>query len=225
VKVVTFTVAAGQPRAGVLVEDGSTRVLDLTAASRVGGKPTDATALFTDTATLFAAGPKGLDVARSLLERAREDVHQGPLAPALFDIGDVRLLAPVPRPRRIRDFLTSEGHVRKVGIKLGPAFQQMPVSYKGNPDSVIGPEEEIPWPAYTDQLDYELEPAFVVGAGGRDIPASEAWRHIAGVTLFNDVSARDIQALPRARTSAMSSVPAWRLSMSSTSSTWSSRPA
>jgi 2-keto-4-pentenoate hydratase/2-oxohepta-3-ene-1,7-dioic acid hydratase in catechol pathway len=59
---------------------------------------------------------------------------------------------------------------------------------------VIGPEDEIPWPAYTDKLDHELELAAVIGAPGRDIPADRALEHVFGWTIWNDLSARDVQA-------------------------------
>jgi 2-keto-4-pentenoate hydratase/2-oxohepta-3-ene-1,7-dioic acid hydratase in catechol pathway len=69
----------------------------------------------------------------------------------------------------------------------------MPICYKCNTLSVIGPEEEILWPAYTEMLDYELEIGFYIGKQGRNIPVEEAGEYIAAVTIFNDVSARDIQ--------------------------------
>jgi len=69
----------------------------------------------------------------------------------------------------------------------------MPISYQCNVESVVGPDIIIPWPEYTNQLDYELEIGFFVGPGGRDFTVGEAQSHIAGMTLFNDVSARDIQ--------------------------------
>ncbi|HEX2222276.1 MAG TPA: fumarylacetoacetate hydrolase family protein, partial [Candidatus Limnocylindria bacterium] len=71
----------------------------------------------------------------------------------------------------------------------------VPAYYKGMPDTVIGPGEEIPWPAYSDHLDHELELAAVIGAAGRDIPAERAMEHVFGWTIWNDLSARDIQAV------------------------------
>jgi 2-keto-4-pentenoate hydratase/2-oxohepta-3-ene-1,7-dioic acid hydratase in catechol pathway len=63
------------------------------------------------------------------------------------------------------------------------------------PDTVIGPEEEIPWPAYSEHLDHELELAAIIGTPGRDIPAERAMEHVFGWTIWNDLSARDIQAV------------------------------
>jgi 2-keto-4-pentenoate hydratase/2-oxohepta-3-ene-1,7-dioic acid hydratase in catechol pathway len=107
-----------------------------------------------------------------------------------------RLLAPL-RPRSLRDFLTFEGHLNAALTRLGRPIPQewytVPAYYKGMPDTVIGPEEEIPWPSYTDRLDHETELAAVIGRKGKDIPREEAASYIFGFTLWNDVSARDVQ--------------------------------
>lgn len=111
-------------------------------------------------------------------------------------VADARLLAPL-RPRSMRDFLQFEGHLTNALTRLGRAipeeFYTTPAYYKGMPDTVIGPEDEIPWPAYTDRLDHELELAAVIGRPGADIPASRAREHIFGWTIWNDMSARDVQ--------------------------------
>ena len=65
------------------------------------------------------------------------------------------------RPRSLRDFLTFEGHLKNsmtnLGRPIAPEWYTTPAYYKGMPDTVIGPEHEIPWPAYTEKLDHELE--------------------------------------------------------------------
>jgi 2-keto-4-pentenoate hydratase/2-oxohepta-3-ene-1,7-dioic acid hydratase in catechol pathway len=108
-----------------------------------------------------------------------------------------RLLAPL-RPRSLRDFLAFEGHLRNAYARLGrdiPAeWYDVPAYYKGMPDTVIGPGYEVPWPAWTDKLDHELELAAVIGAGGRDIAVADAPAAIFGYTIWNDLSARDVQA-------------------------------
>ncbi len=107
-----------------------------------------------------------------------------------------RLLAPL-RPRSLRDFLAFEGHLKNAMGRLGRAIAQewysTPAYYKGLPDTVIGPDEEIPWPAYTARLDHELELAAIIGRRGKDIPREEAMSYIFGYTIWNDVSARDVQ--------------------------------
>jgi 2-keto-4-pentenoate hydratase/2-oxohepta-3-ene-1,7-dioic acid hydratase in catechol pathway len=108
-----------------------------------------------------------------------------------------RLLAPL-RPRSLRDFLAFEGHLKNAYARLGRAipaeWYDVPAYYKGMPDTVIGPEDDVPWPAWTDKLDHELELAAVIGAGGRDIPVEDAQSAIFGYTIWNDLSARDVQA-------------------------------
>jgi 2-keto-4-pentenoate hydratase/2-oxohepta-3-ene-1,7-dioic acid hydratase in catechol pathway len=110
--------------------------------------------------------------------------------------GPLRLLAPL-RPRTLRDFLAFEGHLKGAYARLGrdiPAeWYEVPAYYKGLPDTVIGPEAEIPWPAYTDQLDHELELAAVIGRRVRDVRREDAPGCIFGYTIWNDVSARDVQ--------------------------------
>lgn len=102
-----------------------------------------------------------------------------------FDV--VTLLAPVPRPPAIRDFFVFEQHVATARAKRGldvPSFwYEEPVFYFTNPSAVIAPGEELAYPEGTAQLDYELELAAVVGAGGQ----------IAGFMIMNDWSARDVQ--------------------------------
>ena len=107
-----------------------------------------------------------------------------------------RLLAPL-RPRSLRDFLAFEGHLkgayRGLGREIPSEWYEVPAYYKGMPDTVIGPEDEVPWPAYTDQLDHELELAAVIGRRVRDVRAEDAGGCIFGYTIWNDLSARDVQ--------------------------------
>jgi 2-keto-4-pentenoate hydratase/2-oxohepta-3-ene-1,7-dioic acid hydratase in catechol pathway len=111
-------------------------------------------------------------------------------------VAGARLLAPL-RPRSLRDFLTFKGHLDNALARLGRPIPDewfdVPAYYKGLPDTVIGPEETIPWPAYTDRLDHELELAAVIGRSGKDIAREEAMEHVFGYTIWNDMSARDVQ--------------------------------
>jgi len=115
-----------------------------------------------------------------------------------YRLDDVHLMAPLPRPRTIRDFYAFEAHVKNArarrGLQMQPEWYQAPVFYFSNPNSVFGPGLEVPKPARTNKLDFELEVAVVLGRRGRDILADEAEHHIAGYMIMNDWSARDIQA-------------------------------
>jgi len=102
-------------------------------------------------------------------------------------LADVALLAPVPEPPSVRDFFAYEGHVatgwRLRGGEIPEAWFEAPVFYFSNPASVQGPGTPVRRPAGCEWLDFELEIAAVIGEDGA----------IAGFTLFNDWSARDIQ--------------------------------
>jgi fumarylacetoacetate (FAA) hydrolase len=101
---------------------------------------------------------------------------------------EVALLAPVPDPPSVRDFYAFERHVaagaRLRGKEIAPYWYEAPAFYFSNPASIRGPGEAVSRPAATRMLDFELEVAAVIGAGGA----------IAGFTLMNDWSARDLQA-------------------------------
>lgn len=114
----------------------------------------------------------------------------------LASVTGARLLAPL-RPRSLRDFLAFENHLLNAFARLQrevPAeWYEVPAYYKGMPDTVIGPGAEVPWPSYTEQLDHELEIAAVIGGPGSDISKADALSHVFGYTLWNDLSARDVQ--------------------------------
>jgi 2-keto-4-pentenoate hydratase/2-oxohepta-3-ene-1,7-dioic acid hydratase in catechol pathway len=111
-------------------------------------------------------------------------------------VKNARLLAPL-RPHSLRDFLTFEGHLHNALTRLGrpipSEWYEVPAYYKGMPDTVIGPNEEIPWPPYTQKLDHELELAAIIGRKGKDISKEQALDYVFGYTIWNDMSARDVQ--------------------------------
>jgi fumarylacetoacetate (FAA) hydrolase len=115
----------------------------------------------------------------------------------LLPRGEVRLLAPLPRPRSLRDFYTFEQHVATARAQRGqpvpPNWYKAPVFYFGNHQAVFGPDDSVPLPR-TERLDYELEVACVIGREGRNIDPDDALDYIAGFTIMNDWSARDLQA-------------------------------
>ena len=110
---------------------------------------------------------------------------------------DVRLRAPLPRPATVRDFYAFEQHVRTArqrrGLEMDPDWYELPVFYFSNPYATCGPDDDVPVPPGCTELDYELEVAAVVGMGGADLDPAGAERHIAGYTVMNDWSARDVQ--------------------------------
>ncbi len=140
-----------------------------------------------------------LDAAREALEWATgHRITQSEEGQVWFGRGECRSLAPVPEPPLIRDFMGFEEHLLKIYPKLGrpipPEWYRMPVYYKSNPARLSGNGDAIAIPSYADVLDFEFELAAVIGHGGRDIPASDAAGHIYGFMIYNDFSAREIQA-------------------------------
>jgi 2-keto-4-pentenoate hydratase/2-oxohepta-3-ene-1,7-dioic acid hydratase in catechol pathway len=113
-------------------------------------------------------------------------------------LSEVRLLAPVTPPT-IRDFSVFERHIAGVILNGNPkatvpeVFYESPFCYFTNPHALTGPGDEIAVPPGCERLDLELEVAAVIGTSGRDLSPSQAGAHIAGYTIFNDWSARDLQ--------------------------------
>lgn len=206
-RLVTFTAGHGA-RAGALV-DGDTRIVDLQAAhAQRFGRPAPELA-----SVLAIVEADARDLAAEAVKAARGDTVVARDA--------VKLLAPIPQPPQMRDFLCFEKHLlqafraaRTVRARAAPdpeaALREMeakgilavpqvwyerPISYHPNRLNVIGPDEEVVWPAYSRLMDFELEFGAYIGKRGKDIPKEHARAHIFGYTIFNDFSARDEQTL------------------------------
>lgn len=110
---------------------------------------------------------------------------------------DLQLLPPVTNPSTFRDFYAFEQHVRAArklrGLDMHPDWFRLPIFYFSNPNALYGHGDEIPYPENTEELDFELEFAVIIANGGRDIKAEDADRLIAGYTICNDWSSRDLQ--------------------------------
>jgi len=214
-KLLTFshkTEAPDRQRLGVLLPAG-----DSVAALQEGCLALQGTSspFLADMLSLLDGGAVALAEARRVMEFIT--VQQPPAC--VYPLAQVKLMAPVPRPRSIRDCMVFGKHLiqaTRTVVKwrfaplarldawverwrgralLAPpsVWYERPVYYKGNPFSVIGPDAEVSWPTYTEKLDYELEFGVFIGRRGRNIPVDQARDYIAGYTIFNDFSARDIQ--------------------------------
>ena len=106
---------------------------------------------------------------------------------AEYPLADVAFRPPVLHPPSVRDFYAFEQHVRTArasrGQEVPQEWYEIPVFYFSNPAAIYGPEDDVPYPPDTQELDYELEVAAIIGAEGR----------IGGFTIMNDWSARDLQ--------------------------------
>ena len=174
-KLITYDAASG-PRAGVVVDE---QVLDI--------------------ATLLGE-QDGLRDVRAVLELPNEPLTR--LKSALgsaragqgVPLGSVRLRAPILQPPTVRDFMVYEGHASGGGTRqLSDAWYRLPIFYFSNPLCIFGPEDAIPYPSASEQLDYELEVAAVIGQEASNVAEADAFSYIAGFTIFNDWSCRDLQ--------------------------------
>jgi 2-keto-4-pentenoate hydratase/2-oxohepta-3-ene-1,7-dioic acid hydratase in catechol pathway len=150
-----------------------------------------------DMLKFIEGGEVSMDAARQALEHLeREGSQEGQSGERLtYRRDDVRLLAPVSRPVSIRDCSAFLQHnLNMAGSRgLPQVFYEIPAHYRASTTAVAGPEDPILWPSYTEMLDYELEFAVCIGKQGVNIPADKAQEYIFGYTIFNDISARDIQ--------------------------------
>ncbi len=197
--------ASPSGRAGVLHSD---LVIDLPVAFEWARSHTPATltptlregALPETLLDLLRLGPDALESARQVvaaLATLPADDLLGVQPHLAYRQSDVRLRAPIPEPPSVRDFYAFEQHVKsaraKRNLDMIPEWYEIPVFYFSNPAAINGPDDPIAYPKGTRRLDYELEIACVIGKGGKDIPVEEAADYIAGYTIMNDWSARDLQ--------------------------------
>lgn len=214
-KLVTFEIRqdrAGLPRLGAIAAGGE--IIDLrTAAIAAGQTDTD---FLTSMLALIDGGDAALDGARLAVEA----VQQAGIEDALHATDEIRLFAPLPNPRRLRDCGCFLQHFRNTRIvryqrladreddpeaamerfraagdlDIPAAWSDVPVMLNSNHLSIAGNDIDIVWPHGARRMDYELEFAVVTGRSGRNISRDTADAHFFGFTIFNDVSARDIQA-------------------------------
>jgi 2-keto-4-pentenoate hydratase/2-oxohepta-3-ene-1,7-dioic acid hydratase in catechol pathway len=183
----------------VAVQPERGRIVDLASAGyerllREGA--TEAAARRLASAFFPASMTEAISAGPSFLQAAQRCVASVQDGRATLPIESLTWLAPIDPPV-MRDCLAFETHLRnsfvKILGKVPEQYYEMPLYYKGNPLTLIGHEQEVPWPDYTQRMDYELELGFIVGRSGRDLTPEQARAHLFGVTIFNDFSARDIQ--------------------------------
>ncbi|QIB65627.1 fumarylacetoacetate hydrolase family protein [Kineobactrum salinum] len=199
----------GVERLGAETSDG--RLLDLAGAAHIiNGAGNHA---FASMQSLIQVGESGLEAATNLLADFPEE--------SLVNWRSIKILAPLPRPSKIRDFSSFERHLlqatdgaafmlaaekpdpaaayvemrRKFNLDSlpGSGWSDVPGYYYSDATTIVGHDEEVSWPGYSDWIDYELELAAVIGKAGKDIARENADEYIFGYTLFNDLSARDAQ--------------------------------
>jgi 2-keto-4-pentenoate hydratase/2-oxohepta-3-ene-1,7-dioic acid hydratase in catechol pathway len=207
VRLITYNARSGT-RLGAWIDD-DTKIVDLaTAQIQQNG---EASSAFTSMQSLIDAGSTALDRARQLVETTAGQ--------AVINTADCKILAPLPRPLQLRDFLSFPGHVKgcrittaELSIANAPdpaakraemeaaGFFDVPSDYFDGPGyyicnrmAVIGTDVDVEWPTYSTFIDYEHEWAAIIGKEAKGVMRDEAKDYIFGYTIFNDWSARDEQ--------------------------------
>ncbi|MDW8290182.1 MAG: fumarylacetoacetate hydrolase family protein [Armatimonadota bacterium] len=188
-KLVSYVVD-GSERVGVV--EGEV-VVDLNAAlSLLDERARPAEMLAREMGHLLEQGEDALSVARQVLQTYRRLTAEDPatVQGVSYQLEEVRLLPPVPRPQKI---LAIGANYRAHCEESGMPIPQKPIVFVKVPSALIAHGEAIVYPRITSELDYEGELAVVVGRRARNVPAEEAMAYVAGYTIMNDVTARDLQ--------------------------------
>ncbi|HTD75163.1 MAG TPA: fumarylacetoacetate hydrolase family protein [Steroidobacteraceae bacterium] len=209
-RLVTFVGSSAEQRLGALIDDDA-MVIDLQSANVAAhGNPRPELA---SVLALIEGGDAALQFARSLQKSAPEQARMAR--------SQVKLRAPIQPPPQMRDCLCFELHLRQcfesarrfrarrsadpeaairamdtsADDRVLETFNRQPIYYKANRFAVIGTDEDVIWPSFSKALDFELEFGCYIARKIKDVGRDAARSHIVGYTIFNDISARDAQAL------------------------------
>lgn len=139
------------------------------------------------------------DDSYSLAIAANRQIEEGNMGKRAYTTpyNEKEVMAPVPFPTSCRDGYAFRQHVaaarRNRGVPMIPEFDQYPIFYFTNHNSIQGPGNIYCMPDHFNKLDFELEAAIVLNRPGRNIKAAEADDYIAGLMIMNDMSARTLQ--------------------------------
>jgi len=192
-KLVNFT-ADGHIRAGAIVNN---QVIDLNCAYQAQLKAQgkyryqEIAHAFVPASTdeLFQGGKESLELAQGAIDFILENPDYSDKK-AVYHRSEVKIEAPVQKPGKI----ICVGHnFRKHIQEMGREIPTHPVIFAKFANTIIGPEDDIPYYPISDQLDYEMEFAFVIGKQARNVSEEDALDYVAGYTIANDVTYRDIQ--------------------------------
>ncbi|MFZ4452684.1 fumarylacetoacetate hydrolase family protein [Salibacterium aidingense] len=143
-----------------------------------------------NTLELLQGGEESLEFAKKAVGYIQSDASAGEKEEWTFARSEVRIEAPVTNPSKI----ICVGHnYREHILEMGREIPTHPVVFAKFANAVIGPEDDIPYPEITEKLDYEAELAFVVGKKAKNVKEKDALDYVAGYTIVNDISARDLQ--------------------------------
>ncbi|MHA2433423.1 MAG: fumarylacetoacetate hydrolase family protein, partial [Candidatus Thorarchaeota archaeon] len=130
----------------------------------------------------------GISAVGELLEAYKQSAPDE--RPELIPEEELRFMAPISRPGKIIGLgLNYRDHAEETGESV-PEFPPIFAKFSS---SVTNPDDEIPIPKVTSKLDWEVELGVVIGRTCKEVPEKEALKYVAGYTIINDVSARDLQ--------------------------------
>ncbi len=178
-KLVRFRQKPGENRLGVMID--STHLAELSTSK--GPEPV----------LEFLQDPKGDSRAEEAIETGRKQIVTGKMeknAKGILELDNITLLPPVGRPTKIICLGGNfSDHLQEGSASLPP----FPISFLKSPTSLVGHKAQVIYPQAVKQLDYEVELATVIRSRCEDVSKKDALDHVAGFSVFNDISARDIQ--------------------------------
>lgn len=183
-KLLTYLTSDNEQRAGFIHND---KAVDLEDFGEVTNFPLPNTIL-----ELIDMGFEVIAEINALLE----DISEAELAEISYDLSKIQILAPIPKPRKniIGIGLNYTEHVAESARTLDTTgkLPQKPIIFSKPPTTVTGPNTNILLnPKLTQQLDWEVELAVVIGKKGKYVPKENALDYVFGYTVINDISARD----------------------------------
>ena len=191
-KLVTYS-AGGEQHVGAVVGDGNNQIVDLVAADRALARreKRKAHVFFSDMLTLLEAGSKGISAAKNAVTAAS--------GASVKPLSRVRLKAPVPNPRKVFCLAGNyQDHIEEGGGKMALQDKETPrVFMKPPTTTVIGQNDKILIPPVARSIDWEGELAVVIGRKAKGVKPKDALKYVAGYTIMNDVSERDLKIKKR----------------------------
>ena len=191
-KLVTYN-AGGEQRVGAVVGDDNNQVVDLAAADRALARreKRKTHTFFSDMLTLLEAGSKGISAAKKAAAAAS--------GASVKPLSKVRLKAPVPNPRKVLCLAGNyQDHIEEGGGKMEKQDKETPRVFMKPPSTtVIGQNDKILIPPVARSIDWEGELAVVIGRKAKGVKPKDALKYVAGYTIMNDVSERDLKIKKR----------------------------
>lgn len=193
-KLITFSREGISHRTGAILND---QVIDLhityksllTSEGKIRAQQITDAYVPADMTGFLQGGNESAKLAKKAIEFALENKTVNGYR-LIYDLSEVKVEAPVPAPGK----MICVGHnYREHILEMKRELPPYPVVFAKFANTVVGPQDDIPFFPISEQLDYEAEFAFVIGKRARNVPQAEALDYVAGYTIVNDVTYRDLQ--------------------------------